>query len=222
MNKQLEIRKTADGSNTIYLPELNENYHSFHGAIQEANHVFIKNGLEQFASRKELSIFELGFGTGLNALLSCLWAEKNKIIIRYTGVEAFPVPIVVCEKMEYPAQLDRHSSKIYDEIIQASWGKMNDLSAFIKFLKTHDSIQNWSNDEKFDIIYFDAFGPQVQPEMWDLPILEKMYESLNENGILVTYCAQGQFRRNLKSLGFLVESLPGPPGKREMTRALKN
>ena len=152
MNKQLEIRKTADGSNTIYLPELNENYHSFHGAIQETNHVFIKNGLEQFASRKELSIFELGFGTGLNALLSCLWAEKNKIIIRYTGVEAFPVPIVVCEKMEYPAQLDRHSSKIYDEIIQASWGKMNDLSAFIKFLKAHDSIQNWSNDEKIDII----------------------------------------------------------------------
>lgn len=222
MNSRLEIKQTADGSNTIYLPELNENYHSFHGAIQEANHVFIKNGLEQFVSKSEISIFELGFGTGLNALLTNLWAERNKVKIQYTSIEAFPVPIDICKKMDYPSQLDHSSSEVYSKLVDAEWEQLVSLSKHFSIHKIKSSIQEWSNIHNFDLIYFDAFGPRAQPEMWDLPILEKMFNLLRENGILVTYCAQGQFRRNLKSLGFKVESLPGPPGKREMTIAIKN
>ena len=222
MNNRLEIKLTADGSNTIYLPELNENYHSFHGAIQEAKHVFIENGLDQFASKSEISIFELGFGTGLNALLTNLWAETNKVKIQYTSIEAFPVPIDICKKMDYPSQLDHSSSEVYSKLLDAEWEQLVSLSKHFSLHKIKSSIQEWSENQNFDLIYFDAFGPRAQPEMWDLPILEKMFNLLRENGILVTYCAQGQFRRNLKSLGFKVESVPGPPGKREMTIAIKN
>ena len=118
MNSRLEIKKTADGSNTIFLPDLNENYHSFHGAIQEANHVFIKNGLDQFLLSNEISIFELGFGTGLNALLTCLWAEKNKVKIHYSTIEAFPVPIDICKKMDYPVHLDPSGSEAYSKLLE--------------------------------------------------------------------------------------------------------
>ncbi len=222
MNSRLEIKQTADGSNTIYLPELNENYHSFHGAIQEAKHVFIENGLDQFASKSEISIFELGFGTGLNALLTYLWAETNQVKIQYTSIEVFPVPIDICKKMDYPSQLDQSSSEVYSKLLDAEWGQLVSLSKNFFIHKIKGAIQEWSNNQNFDLIYFDAFGPRAQPEIWELPILEKMYNSLKVNGVLVTYCAQGQFRRNLKSLGFKVESLPGPPGKREMTRANKN
>ena len=222
MNSRLEIKQTADGSNTIFLPDLNENYHSFHGAIQEANHVFIKNGLDRFTSTSEISIFELGFGTGLNALLTCMWAEKNKVKIEYVSIEAFPVPIDICKKMDYPVHLDPSGSEAYSKLLEAEWEQLIPISTHFSIRKINSAIQEWTNNQKFDLIYFDAFGPRAQSEMWELPILEKMFNTLEDNGILVTYCAQGQFRRNLKYLGFNVESLPGPPGKREMTRAHKN
>ncbi|MFY7943072.1 MAG: tRNA (5-methylaminomethyl-2-thiouridine)(34)-methyltransferase MnmD [Crocinitomicaceae bacterium] len=222
MNSRLEIKRTADGSNTIFLPDLNENYHSFHGAIQEANHVFIKNGLDQFTSTSEITIFELGFGTGLNALLTCMWAEKNKVKIEYVSIEAFPVPINICKKMDYPVHLDPSSPEAYSKLLEAEWEQLIPISTHFSIRKINSAIQEWTNNQKFDLIYFDAFGPRAQSEMWELPILEKMFNSLEDNGILVTYCAQGQFRRNLKYLGFNVESLPGPPGKREMTCAHKN
>jgi len=222
VNSRLEIKRTADGSNTIFLPDLNENYHSFHGAIQEANHVFIKNGLDQFTSTSEISIFELGFGTGLNALLTCMWAEKNKVKIEYVSIEAFPVPINICKKMDYPVHLDPSSPEAYSKLLEAEWEQLIPISTHFSIRKINSAIQEWTNNQKFDLIYFDAFGPRAQSEMWELPILEKMFNTLEDNGILVTYCAQGQFRRNLKYLGFNVESLPGPPGKREMTRAHKN
>jgi len=222
VNSRLEIKQTADGSNTIFLPDLNENYHSFHGAIQEANHVFIKNGLDQFTSTSEISIFELGFGTGLNALLTCMWAEKNKVKIEYVSIEAFPVPINICKKMDYPVHLDPSSPEAYSKLLEAEWEQLIPISTHFSIRKINSAIQEWTNNQKFDLIYFDAFGPRAQSEMWELPILEKMFNTLEDNGILVTYCAQGQFRRNLKYLGFNVESLPGPPGKREMTRAHKN
>jgi tRNA U34 5-methylaminomethyl-2-thiouridine-forming methyltransferase MnmC len=222
VNSRLEIKRTADGSNTIFLPDLNENYHSFHGAIQEANHVFIKNGLDQFTSTSEITIFELGFGTGLNALLTCMWAEKNKVKIEYVSIEAFPVPINICKKMDYPVHLDPSSPEAYSKLLEAEWEQLIPISTHFSIRKINSAIQEWTNNQKFDLIYFDAFGPRAQSEMWELPILEKMFNSLEDNGILVTYCAQGQFRRNLKYLGFNVESLPGPPGKREMTCAHKN
>lgn len=222
MNKRFEIRKTSDGSNTIFLPDLNENYHSHHGAIQEAKHVFIKNGLDEFSSKHKISIFELGFGTGLNAFLACLWAEKNKITIKYSGIEAFPVPIETCKQMNFSSQFEPNSLGIYTNLIESKWGEPCQISPHFTIQKIQHAIQNWSSEEKFDLIFFDAFGPRAQPEMWDLPILEKMFDFLDDRGVLVTYCAKGQLKRNLKSLGFIVESLPGPPGKREMTRARRN
>ncbi len=217
----MEIKKTADGSKTIYLPDLNENYHSFHGAIQEANHVFIQHGLEKYSSRNEISIFELGFGTGLNALLTNIWAEKNQVKIQYRSIEAFPVPVEICKQMEYPVHLDSMSLELYSRLLESEWEKYVSISEYFSICKVKNTIQDWSNDQKFDLIFFDAFGPRAQPEIWELPILKKMYDYLLDNGLLVTYCAQGQFRRNLKSLGFTVCSLPGPPGKREMTSAQK-
>ncbi len=222
MNSKLEIKKTADGSNTIFLPDLNENYHSFHGAIQEAKHVFIQNGLENLSSYSEISIFELGLGTGLNAYLTSLWAERLQIRINYTSIEAFPVPIEICNKMDYPIHLKaKDGSALYEAIINSNWNQVNQLSDFFFLHKIENVIQDWSSDSKVDLIFFDAFGPRAQPEMWDLAILDKMYNLLKNSGVLVTYCAQGQFRRNLKSIGFKVDSLPGPPGKREMTRAIR-
>ncbi len=221
MNNRLEIKKTADGSNTLFLKELKETYHSFHGAIQESIHVFIQQGLQQFTSLDEISVFELGFGTGLNALLASLWSGKNKIKIDYTTIEAFPVPIEICGKMNYCSFLEKESIHVYNKIINASWSQTIEISEFFSIHKVHKTIQDWSCNDSFDVIFYDAFGPRAQPEMWEIPVLEKMFESLNSNGVMVTYCAQGQFRRNLKSLGFMVDSLPGPPGKREMTRGTK-
>jgi tRNA U34 5-methylaminomethyl-2-thiouridine-forming methyltransferase MnmC len=179
--------------------------------------------LELFASSKDISIFELGFGTGLNALLTCLWAEKNKINIHYLGIEAFPISMEICHKLDYPSRLvDYNSSELYNKILKANWNEDLQISTYFTLCKIQGKIEDWESNKKFNLIYFDAFGPRAQPEIWQLPILEKMNFLLKEKGLLVTYCAQGQFRRNLKAINLLVESLPGPPGKREMTRAFKD
>lgn len=223
MNKRIEIRETADGSKTLYLPDLDENYHSFHGAIQEAKHVFIKHGLDAFKGNKTLNIFELGFGTGLNALLTAQWSMLNEVSIQYSAIEAFPVPEEICNQLDYAKQIELSLEPIYESIISSNWSEKNRISETFELIKIENKIEEWSlNSEQFDIIYFDAFGPRAQHEMWNLDVLSKMHEGLKTQGMLVTYCAQGQFKRNLKSLGFTVESLPGPPGKREMTRAWKN
>ncbi|MDG1333452.1 MAG: tRNA (5-methylaminomethyl-2-thiouridine)(34)-methyltransferase MnmD [Crocinitomicaceae bacterium] len=217
-----EFIKTEDGSMTIYLPEMDETYHSTHGAIQEAEHVFIKHGLNAVDSSEKLdvNVFEVGFGTGLNALLSM--KHSRHLYLNYDTIEAFPVTKDEADKMRYCELVGDDFKVYYDKMIRCPWGKKESLKFGMTFFKIHEKLQNYSLTKgKYDVIYFDAFGPRAQSEMWEIAILQNMFDGLQEGGMLVTYCAKGQFKRDLKSIGFEVESLPGPPGKREMTRAWK-
>lgn len=223
MQTKREIIVTGDGSRTIHFPELNENYHSSHGALQEARHVFLRNGYDDFADRQEIAVFEVGLGTGLNAILTLQEADRNKIHTRYTGIEAFPVSDEELKALDYKELLDDEEvvSK-YNNMHAGQWGEEFHLSPYFSISKIHSEIQNYLfPEEEFDLVYFDAFGPRVQEEMWKPELFEKLYRSMKMGGLLVTYCAKGQVKRDLKSVGFIVETVPGPPGKREMTRAWK-
>ena len=215
-----ELRLTADGSPTLYVPELDETYHSMHGSVQEARHVFIENGLRFVATEsKQVNILEVGFGTGLNALLTAQYATENAIRVNYVGLEAFPVEEAIWKEINY--HTDAEARSLYTKIMAHPFGETISIELNFSLFKEAKLIQDWVANGTFDLIYYDAFGPRAQAEMWELPIFEKLYSLLNVGGALVTYCAQGQFKRHLKSLGMRVESLPGPPGKREMTRGTK-
>jgi len=214
-----QIAKTADGSTTIYIPEMDENYHSHHGAIQEARHVFIENGLK-FLNKNEVTIFEMGLGTGLNALLTLDHAIRNGITVHYVGLEAYPVDLDMIGELNYVESVDSGLNATFDAMHQQEWGTSKVHLEVFTLEKVHQKIEEYQPAvNSVDLIYFDAFGPRAQGDMWEMPVLEKMAEMLKPGGVLVTYCAQGQFKRHLKSLGFEIERLPGPPGKREMTRA---
>jgi len=213
-----ELRETADGSMTIYLPEINEHYHSYHGALQEAKHVFIENGIKRYPKKEIISVFELGLGTGLNALLTAIWAETNQQKVTYFGLEAFPVEPEMNFAMKYDS-LITESDDLFLKIVLAPWEAKTEISTFFQLCKCQSKIQTLLVNQKFDIIYFDAFGPRAQEEMWNFEILNKAVQLLNPKGLFVTYCAKSQLKRDLKILGLKVETLPGPPGKREMTIA---
>jgi tRNA U34 5-methylaminomethyl-2-thiouridine-forming methyltransferase MnmC len=214
---------TSDGSYTLLNTTLNETYHSIHGAIQESNHVFIKHGLDfvkQRVSAPTINLLEVGFGTGLNALLTLQFALNHKLTIRYTTVEAFPVEEVVWSKLNYTESPD---SKIwFGKLHHANWHEWTDISPEFKLRKLKTTLQEAVLErDYFDLIYFDAFAPNKQPEMWEVAMLKKVTEAMNPKGVFVTYCAKGQLKRDLQSLQLTVEVLPGPPGKREMVRAIK-
>jgi len=212
---------TADGSTTIHIPEWDEQYHSKHGAIQEAKHVFIKNGLSLF-SDQNISILEIGFGTGLNCFITFLEAPKLNLNIDYVGVEAYPVVSEEVEKMNYVNQLNASEfSAIFNQIHQQEWEVKRYISPSFSLLKRKQFFNDINDENKFDLIYFDAFGARVQPELWTEEIFKIMHKSLKTGGVLVTYSAKGSVRRAMQSVGFLVEKLPGPPGKREMLRGKK-
>ncbi len=217
-----EIIITSDGSTTIHLPEWNEQYHSKHGAIQEAYHVFIKNGLEYFKHTSDISILEIGFGTGLNCFITFLEAKKHNLSIDYTGIEAYPVIQEELEKLNYVTELksERERQK-FGNIHLFPWDEKYQLSSFFSLTKKQQFFEDIDDIDKFNIIYFDAFGARVQPELWTESIFKKMYQALKQNGILVTYSAKGSVRRAMQAVGCVVERLPGPPGKREMLRATK-
>lgn len=217
-----EIIQTLDGSTTIQLKEWNECYHSKHGAIQEAQHVFIKNGLSLFQNIP-VSILEIGFGTGLNAFITYLEAPKMNLIIDYVGVEAFPISDKEIESMNYIQELNaRDKSSIFDKIHSCNWEQKNEFSNEFSLTKRKQFFENIEDVEQFDLIYFDAFGYRVQPELWSTEIFRKMFIALKPNGILVTYAARGVVKRSMIEVGFIVEKLQGPPGKREMFRARKS
>ncbi len=217
-----EVIVTSDGSHTIRIAELDENYHSGHGALQEADHVFIRNGLDYFKEKNFIRIFEVGFGTGLNALLSLQFAFNSEIEVDYTGIEAFPVELNLISQLNYSKLVSAKAASLFHAIHELDWNVQHQLLPHFNFTKLHEKIESWSCSERtFDLVYFDAFGPRAQGEMWQLEILSKMYNLLDSGGVFVTYCAKGQLKRDLRSLGFIVETLPGPPGKREMTRAIK-
>ena len=216
-----EIIQTKDGSTSILLPDWNETYHSKFGAIQEAKHVFIKNGLSLF-SGESVSILEIGFGTGLNAFITYLEVQNSRQTINYTGVEAYPVSEEDALKMNYVSELEANSSEeIFLKMHQATWDEKVELDSNFTLEKQNKKFQEINEGEKYDLIYFDAFGFRVQPELWSLEVFQTMFKALKPNGILVTYACRSSIKNAMKESGFQVEKLNGPPGKREMLRARK-
>lgn len=219
---KIEIRSTLDGSHTLYLEELDEHYHSTYGAIQESRHVFIQSGLEQCES-DSLNVLEIGFGTGLNCYLTLLSGLKTGRKIHYYTLEKFPLEKQIWEKLNFEDLAETAGSKMFTSLHEATWG--DDIEIHPNFLlhKIKADILQFQTGSlpMVDLIYYDAFSPDKQSELWDRPIFEELYNRMNENGILVTYCAKGIVRRTLQSVGFIVERIPGPPGKREMIRARK-
>lgn len=218
--KNISIRETKDGSTTLYVADINETYHSSHGAMQEAKHVFIMNGLE-LLSKDCIHVLEVGFGTGLNALLTSDFSVRNKQQINYVGLETVPLKIEIIDKLNYLEYEPSLSKSFFLEIHSSDWEKKNSIHEFLTIEKINSSVQEFVPENDFDIVFYDAFGPRAQSEMWEKEIFEKLYGVISNNGILVTYCAMGQFKRDLKSVGFTVKNVPGPPGKREMTIAIK-
>ncbi|WP_076547745.1 tRNA (5-methylaminomethyl-2-thiouridine)(34)-methyltransferase MnmD [Maribacter ulvicola] len=216
-----EIIITGDGSKTIQIMDWQEQYHSKHGAIQEAYHVFIKSGLDLFKDQ-ELSILEIGFGTGLNAFITLIEYEKRNLQVNYTGVEAYPVSAEELDQLNYLEELESLSRKDdFDLMHAASWGQEIEITSNFKLTKQQKLFKEIDDINTFDLVYFDAFGARVQPELWTVEIFQIMFNAMKSGGILVTYAAKGSVRRAMLEVGFRVEKLPGPPGKREMLRAKK-
>lgn len=225
--KDIRVIITRDGSHSLYVPRLDETYHSSYGAITESEHIFIQAGLEYFHQRhsgqNSLTVFELGFGTGLNALLTYRYAFRNHLHLKYFSIESEPLPVDFALGLNYPERLAfEDSRKIFRALHESPWNGKIMISDFFLLEKIHQKIENYQNPHALaEIIFYDAFAPGVQPDVWDKKILAGMYDLLKAEGVLVTYCVQGQFRRDLKAAGFHVEKLPGPPGKKEIVRALK-
>ncbi len=215
-----ELLTTSDGSTTIYLQDLQETYHSKHGAIQEAKHVFIANGLQQITQTR-IEILEIGFGTGLNAFITMLEAQKNNLEIHYTAIEAYPISQKEVLTMNFASELNA-SELDFLNLHTCNWEEKNIISKNFSITKRKLLFQDIAHSDCFDLIYFDAFGYRVQPELWSAKIFDAMYKSLQKNGILVTYAARSIIKKNMLEAGFVVKQIPGPPGKREMTIAFKN
>ncbi len=215
------IELSGDGSHTVKSPVFDTLYHSHHGALSESMVVFIDAGLNFLKERNPTSItvFEMGMGTGLNALLAYQWAENYKISLTYHTVEAYPIASEVTALLNYGERCG--DTDIFDLLHELSWNIPHNISEYFKFTKFHSDIESLDIHSYYDLIFYDAFAPNSQAHLWEIPVLQKMYQCLNPKGVLVTFCAQGAFKRNLKSVGFDVFGIPGPPGKREMTRALK-
>lgn len=217
--EDLEVITTEDGSHTLKNKHLNETYHSVHGAVQESMHVFVTNGLDFFRTTNkpaEIAILEIGFGTGLNALLTLQYARSNKTIIDYTTIEPFPLTDGVWERLNH-GEGDRES---FEALHRASWDASTAMTPEFTLRKVKKTLQEASFSSGFDVIYFDAFAPSVQPELWNLEMLQKVTATLRVGGIFVTYSARGQLKRDLKQLGLRVDTLAGPPGKNEMVRGV--
>ena len=217
-----QLKTTADGSSTLYSAHFDENFHSIHGAIQESEHVFIQAGLEKM-KRNNLTIFEVGFGTGLNALLSYIYTVKNECKIDYHTVEKYPLSEKEYSLLNFPVLLGKQHNTAFLQMHTSTWGSQKKISENFTLTKHQSDIShfNFENLPLFNLIYFDAFAPEKQAEMWTETIFYNIYKHSEKDTILVTYCAKGQVRRILQSIGFTVERIPGPKGKREMLRAVK-
>lgn len=231
-----KIISTEDGSATIFIPEWNESYHSKHGAIQEAYHVFIQNGLDFFPKDQSVSILEIGFGTGLNAFISLLESNARNLKINYTGLEKYPVSSEEFQNLNYSKSLKEFNPNVqtnledmktyYFELMNAKWEDFQEINPNFRLNKVQADFLDFNYPENsFDLIYFDAFGARVQPELWTEELFAKIYGSMKEGAIFTTYSAKGSVRRALIAVGLEVEKRPGPPGKREMLvgrKPLKN
>ncbi|WP_424962545.1 tRNA (5-methylaminomethyl-2-thiouridine)(34)-methyltransferase MnmD [Ekhidna sp.] len=218
----IKIITTEDGSHSLYDEELNETYHSTRGARGESMHVFIQEGLEHWLKQneaKEVKALEVGLGTGLNAFLTALFAEKHNQKIHFTSLEPFPVVHEIYENLNY--HQTAKEKELLMSIHEAEWEKEFDLSQNFQLYKSTARLEHFSTSKLYNLIFFDAFAPSKQPEVWSLENLKKCFSLLEKGGVLTTYCAQGQFKRNLAEAGFEVETLQGAMGKKEMVRAVK-
>jgi len=213
---------TADGSHSLYLPAVDEHYHSSHGALLESMHVFIGNGYGVAAAlqRNSLRVLEVGFGTGLNALLTWQCSRSARLAVAYVGIEPYPLDHELVALLNYPEQLAvTRARAMFEAMHRCRWGSEKQLDEYFRLQKFHCSFTQFEPQGQYDLIYHDAFSPPVQPEMWTRDVFAKLAGCMSSGAVLVTYCAKGEVRRNLRSVGLQVEKLPGPPGKREMTRA---
>lgn len=221
----IRLITTSDGSHSLYNPQLKETYHSTHGALTESLHVFIKEGLELLVSQgeKEISIFEVGFGTGLNALLVWDYASKHpEVQIHYETLEPFPLNEELYAQLNYTSLFETQvSQKQFIALHSNEWGQVHQLANNFAFIKHKTALKQFQSESRFNLVFYDAFAPNKQSEMWDISALSCTYNVMSSQSILVTYCAQGQFKRNLVEIGLQVETIDGPPGKKEMVRAIK-
>ena len=211
---------TSDGSHTIYVPELDEHYHSIHGAVQESNFIYIQSGFET-SSADPVNIFEVGLGTGLNALLTAQESTLGSREVNYTAIEKFPVEESMLSSLNHHLFTVSTEKALSELIHSATWGKWTRICKNFNLLKINADITDITIKEKYNLIYFDAFGPDKQPEIWTSKVFESIAAATEKDGIFVTYSAKGEVRRNLKACGFIVTLLPGPPGKRQIIRAVK-
>ena len=221
MEKILEI--SGDGSHTLFVPSLNEHYHSTRGAIQESRHVFIEAGLQP-CSKQEIELLEIGFGTGLNAFLTLLEAEERGKKVTYTAIERYPLGLDEAKKLNYAEQLVPSREELFLQLHASAWGDRVEVTPTFHLKKLNMSVHQLNEfhpETLFDVIYYDAFAPGKQPGMWTREIFERLYALSDKGALLTTYCAKGDVRRMLQAVGYQVERLPGPPGKREMLRASK-
>jgi tRNA U34 5-methylaminomethyl-2-thiouridine-forming methyltransferase MnmC len=229
----IELIETGEGIHTVRNNALNESYHSIHGSLQESMHVFVEHGLTSnltlFQRRSELKILEMGFGTGLNALLTYRENLKFGRIIHYTTIEAFPLPVHVISKLNYFDFIDKSLQSVFMQMHECNWFETISLTPgpspkergeFFLYKIQADMLE-LKLEDSYDLVYYDAFSPTHQPELWTFEVLKKIYDACNPGAMLVTYCAKGEVKRTLQKAGFEVETLPGPRGKREMIRAIK-
>ncbi len=212
---------TGDGSHTLFIPELNEHYHSTFGALTESYHIFIRSGLDSFTNRGEITVFENGFGTGLNALLTALSAIRKGIKIWYFALEKYPVDPGLITQLNYPELLsekENDAERIFSSIHEASWNEMIEIDPCFHLKKMKGDMCRFIPDSEYDLVYYDAFAPEKQPEMWTGEIMERLVSAMKPGGIFTTYCVKGSVKRILKDCGLTLEKLPGPPGKREILR----
>lgn len=218
----IQIEQTADGSQTLFVPELNEHYHSIKGALTESEHIFIRMGLKH-SSVEAPHVLEIGFGTGLNAFLTLLTADTDQRNIHYTTLERYPVTPALIEQLTYPELICPERKDDFQALHQAAWNTDVQLTPYFTLHKVETDFTSYTFPATYDVIYFDAFAPEKQPEMWTQSLFDTLCQQLNPQGILTTYCAKGAVRRMLQAAGFTVERLPGPPGgKREILRATKH
>lgn len=216
----IKIISTKDGSDTLYSPQFNEHYHSTFGAINESKHIFIKEGIN-FRQLKSVNIFEMGFGTGLNVFLAFLEAKERNITVRYTSIEKYPVELETIKKLNYTKLLSTENQNIFNLLHECDWNKGINLNGNFTFKKILNDFNKYQFTENFDIVFFDAFAPETQAELWSTENFKKIYTALNNYGIITTYSSKGLVKKNLREAGFIVKRLKGPEGKRHILRAEK-